>query len=70
MFDRVVFPHDLVQRVAVESSHEEHDHAWALPPGIFLATAFGEQQSCRETNSHRLSCPRSLEADHFSDTVS
>ena len=32
MFDRVVLSHDLVQGVAVESSHEEHDHAWALPP--------------------------------------
>jgi hypothetical protein len=45
----VMFPHYLIEGVSIESSHEQENHARALPPGIGTFSVFGEEKSCRET---------------------
>ena len=43
MFDSIVLSHDFVERITIESGHEENNHSGALPPGVLLATALREQ---------------------------
>ncbi len=65
-----MFPHYLIERVAIETSHEEEDHAGTLPPSVTALAVFGEKKSRWETQSNRLTGARSLETHKLTDTVS
>lgn len=69
MLDGLMLAHELVERVAVEASHEQENHARALPPPTILPV-LGQEQLCREADGHRLSGPGSPEADELSNAVS
>ena len=70
MFNCMMFPHDLIKRVPVESSHEEEDHAGALPPGVASLAVLWEEESRRETQRHGFSSTRALKADKHSQALS
>lgn len=69
MFNSVMFAHDFVQTVTIETSHKQEYHARALPPLVVLAV-LREQKSCGEAQSDGLPCAGSLEPDHLPQTVS
>ena len=69
MLDGLMLAHELVERVAVKASHEQENHARALPPAAILSV-LGQEQLCREADCHRLSSPRTPEADELSNAVS
>jgi hypothetical protein len=69
MLDGLMLAHELVERVAVEASHEQENHARALPPATILPV-LGQEQLCREADAYRLSGPGSPEPDELSNAVS
>jgi hypothetical protein len=62
----MVFPHNLIKGVSVETSHEQEHHAGTLPPGVATLAVFGEKKSGWETKGHGLSGARSFKPNHFS----
>ena len=60
MFDGLMLAHDLVERVTVVPSHEEEDHAGALPPDVVLVT-LGEEETGWEPDGYGLAGSGSLE---------
>jgi hypothetical protein len=67
MFDGVMLAHDLIERVSVESGHEEEYHARALPPVVL--PVLSEEQSRWERYCDGLSRAGTFETYHFADAI-
>lgn len=62
-----MFPHQFVEGVSIESSHEEEKHLGALVPVLVLLIL---EKSSRDANGHGFSGSRSFESDKLSDRIS
>jgi hypothetical protein len=69
VLDGLMFAHQLVERIAVEASHEDREHPWARPPNAIFVTLW-KKQSCWETDGNGLPSSGTLKPNKFSDAVS